>query len=62
MKYIGYALLALSIFMLLGTVGGIDHNTIPLEEGFDKCIIYLVLTIVGALIVKKFEEKENEED
>ena len=62
MKYIVYILLAVSIFMLLGTIGGIDHNTIPFEEGIDKCIIYLVLTIVGTLIVKKFEEKENEED
>lgn len=60
MKYIGYTLLLVAGFLLLGTVGGIDQNTIPFEEGFEKCIIYLVLMIVGTLIIKKFEEKEND--
>ena len=60
MKYIGYILLFVSGFLLFGTVGGIDQNTIPFEEGFEKCIIYLVLMIVGTLIITKFEEKEND--
>ena len=60
MKYIGYTLLLVAGFLLFGTVGGIDHNTIPLEEGFEKCIIYLVLAIASVMIIKKFEEKEND--
>lgn len=60
MKYIGYTLLFVAGFLLLGTVGGIDQNTIPFEEGIYKCIISLVLAIASVIIIKKFEEKEND--
>lgn len=60
MKYIGYTLLLVSVFMLLGTVGSIEHNTMPLGEGMVHCIVCLALMVVGARIIKKYEENENE--
>ena len=60
MKYIGYTLLLISVFMLFGTVGGIEHNTMPLAEGMAQSIAYLALMVVSGNIIKKCEEKEND--
>ena len=57
MKYIGYTLLLVSVLMLLGTVGGIEHNTMPLAKGIAQSIAYLALMVVSGNIIKKCEEK-----
>lgn len=60
MKYIGYILLLISAFLLIGTVGGIEHGTMPMAEGMVQSIIYLALIVVGTKIIEKYEEKEND--
>ena len=57
MKYIGYTLLLVSVLMLLGTVGGIEHNTMPLSKVIAQSIAYLSLMVVSGNIIKKCEEK-----
>lgn len=60
MKYVGYTLLIVSTFLLLGTVGGIEQNTMPLAKGIIQSIICLALIIVGVGAIKKQEESEND--
>lgn len=60
MKYLGYTLLIASMFLLLGTVGGIEHNTMPLAKGIAQSIICIALMVVGANTIKKYEENEND--
>ncbi len=60
MKYIGYTLLLVSMFLLFGTVGGMEQNTMPLAEGMVKSIICLALAFVSTKIIEKYEEKEND--
>ena len=57
MAYIGYTLLLVSMFMLLGTVGGMEQNTIPMAEGMIQSIAYLALMAVSGNIIKHYEEK-----
>ena len=57
MKYIGYTLLLISVLMFFGTVGDIEHNTMPLAEGMAQSIAYLALMAVSGKIIKKCEEK-----
>ena len=57
MAYIGYTLLLVSMFMLLGTVGGMEQNTIPMAEGMIQSIAYLALMVVSGNIIKHYEEK-----
>ena len=60
MKYLGYTLLIASMFLLLGTVGGIEHNTMPLAKGIIQSIVCLALMVAGANTIKKYEENEND--
>ena len=60
MKYIGYTLLFVSALMLIGTVGGIEHNTMPLAKGAIQCVIWLALMFVGVKTIERYEEEEND--
>ena len=60
MRKFGYILTFVSLMLLFGTVGSIEHNTMPLGEGMVHCIVCLALMVVGARIIKKYEENENE--
>lgn len=60
MKKIGYILTFVSFLLLLGTVGNIEHALTPLKDGTILCTVYLALMVVGARIIKKYEENENE--
>ena len=59
MKYIGYILLLISVFMLFGTVGSIEHSAMSLAEGMAQSIAYLALMLVSGKIIKKCEEKRK---
>jgi hypothetical protein len=60
MRKFGYILTFVSLMLLFGTVGNIEHNIMPLGEGMVHCIVYLALMVVGARIINKYEENENE--
>ena len=60
MKYIGYTLLLVSMFLFFGIVGGMEHNTMSMAGGMVKCIICFALGFVSTKIIEKYEEKEND--
>ena len=59
MRKFGYILTFVSFLLLFGTVGGIEHNTMPMAEGMIQSGICLALCFVGAKIIKKYEENER---
>lgn len=61
MRKFGYILTFVSLMLLFGTVGSIEHNIMPLAEGMVQSIVCLALMVVGARIIKKCEEKEEDE-
>lgn len=60
MRKFGYILTFVSLMLLFGTVGNIEHNIMPLAEGMVQSIVCLALMVVGGRIIKKYEENENE--
>ncbi len=45
----------LSLFLLLGTVGGMDCEILPLIPGMIRCIIFLVVWIVNTYVAGAFD-------
>ena len=60
MRKFGYIITFVPLMLLFGIVGSIEHNIMPLAEGMVQSIVYLALMVVGARIIKKYEENENE--
>jgi hypothetical protein len=60
MRKFGYILTFVSLMLLFGTVGSMEHGLMPLAEGMVQSIVCLALMVVGARIIKKYEENENE--
>lgn len=60
MRKLGYVLLLVSAFLLLGTVGSMEHSGMPLAEGIIRSVAWCDLMFVAMKIIEKYEEKEND--
>lgn len=60
MKKFGYILTFVSLMILFGTVGNIEHGLMTLTDGMIQGFICLALMFVGAKIIERYEEKEND--
>lgn len=49
---IATALIFIGIFLVLGAVGAIEHETIPIKTGVIECIIAVLMMSAGAIISK----------
>ena len=50
-------ILLCTIMLLFGTVGGLEHGTMPYTEGVVRCIVYVALITVSTLSIKIFGGK-----
>ena len=56
MRKLGYILLLVSVFFLLGTMGSMEHSGMPMAEGMTKIAICIALAFASTKIIEKYEE------
>jgi hypothetical protein len=59
MKNFGYVLMLISTFLLIGTVGGIEHGTMQGASGIIWSGIFLALMFIAIKIIERYEENEK---
>lgn len=62
MELIGGIVIAFNFFLVLGIVGGMEHNTIPMSTGFWICMLIMGITAAifkGIEIYQKFKNKSE---
>ena len=53
-KNLSISVLFLALVHLFGTVGGLEHGTMPYAEGVVRCIVYVALMAISSISIKLF--------
>ena len=59
MKYIGYTLLLVSMFLFFGIVGGMEHNTMSMAGGTVNLAVCIAIGFAGAKIIERWDKNED---
>lgn len=56
-RNLSISILLCAIMLLFGTVGGLEHGTMPYAEGVVRCIVCVALIAISSISIKLFGGK-----